>query len=593
MLFSLVVATGAQVSKLQTQTPAWNDTITIIYNIGDTAAVLTAGEKVYARITCFMQDGSFNKQHVALQGHDNLLQQLFVVPVHAASLRVEFYTLNKDDASATINIPVYTPAHTIPVEGAYMDQFFTDTPERPFTYEMRNYPGNYFAYAKYFNVISMLQPDAAKTIIQPLLHTADSVYKKGKASAGVLTALCIGYAKTGQLSEAKKYMCRLLNLFPAAGETAFAFSIYNYEYYKASNRDIEDDIRDSVKQIFMQYPQSELAGDANLFYYLSKDASIPISSFENVFLPRYYRGDIEYYALGELAGLYIERNIKVDTAKAMLLHGIQLFNTAEITHQYRLSPSRYKTYVAELLLALAKADLVLQDYNDAVTHTSAAMAIVSGANIEGNFTNDILRLRATAYKRMGNFNLALEDYKALYKNGDMAVADSISAVFNATQHTQNNITAFLAALKGSGNTKTANALPPAPAFTGVDMNGDTVKLSNLKGKTVVLNYWGTGCGPCIAEMPTLNKLVEQNKNKANVVFIAATLDEKERLQNFFKLKKFDYRVFMVEASFTKEYNIDALPVHIVIGKNGEIISRSVGSRPDIKEYLQGFIDRDL
>jgi thiol-disulfide isomerase/thioredoxin len=59
----------------------------------------------------------------------------------------------------------------------------------------------------------------------------------------------------------------------------------------------------------------------------------------------------------------------------------------------------------------------------------------------------------------------------------------------------------------------------APEFDVVAVDGKRLKLSALKGKVVVLNFWFIGCAPCIAELPALNKLVDEYKGE-DVVFIA-------------------------------------------------------------------------
>src|SRR4051812_43635177 len=64
--------------------------------------------------------------------------------------------------------------------------------------------------------------------------------------------------------------------------------------------------------------------------------------------------------------------------------------------------------------------------------------------------------------------------------------------------------------------------PMAPAFSLTSLEGERFDLAALRGKVVVLNFWFTGCAPCVAEFGKLNGLVNKFKNK-EVVFIAPTL----------------------------------------------------------------------
>nr|WP_240348238.1 TlpA disulfide reductase family protein [Longitalea arenae] len=133
----------------------------------------------------------------------------------------------------------------------------------------------------------------------------------------------------------------------------------------------------------------------------------------------------------------------------------------------------------------------------------------------------------------------------------------------------------------------------APGFSGSDLAGNKVQLSALKGKVVVLNFWRTSCGPCIKEMPRLNKLVEKFRTNDKVVFLAITADKTEKLRSFFRNRQFDYTIVNNAAGAYEHYNIDVLPVHIVIDKSGRIINRSSGAREDIGQYLEQQIELGL
>ncbi|MCB9309709.1 MAG: TlpA family protein disulfide reductase [Lewinellaceae bacterium] len=80
---------------------------------------------------------------------------------------------------------------------------------------------------------------------------------------------------------------------------------------------------------------------------------------------------------------------------------------------------------------------------------------------------------------------------------------------------------------------------PAPDFEVKDINGTVYKLSQLKDKTIVLNFWFTSCKPCIAEIPVLNELVDENKD---VVFLALAADKEDRIQSFLKKHSFHYNI---------------------------------------------------
>jgi thiol-disulfide isomerase/thioredoxin/tetratricopeptide (TPR) repeat protein len=594
LLFFSILAASAQVSTIRPEKPAVTDTISLTYNCLDTAADLNGKEPIYARITTFKQDGSIGKFHVLMAGSGSNLIQQFKLPGNAASFKVEFYTLNKDDDKAGFNRPVYDAGHQKEVEGAYLEAMFDDNPDSIFQKEMANYPDNYLAYAKFINVVSMIKDhDAAQTQINGLLKKLNASAKIiNEPGAGLLAALCIGNAKTGNLIEGERYLYELFDKFPLNEETAFAFSIYNYEYYKLSSKDVEDDVRTKLKELFAVHPTAPVSQDANVFQFIKDDKRIPVAVFEKVLQPLYNNDKVDYDALTNLPELYIERNQKLDSAQIILNKAIALFQNGTINHQYRLNNNHYQRYVPIMYLDLAKLNMLQKNYQAAITNSSAAINILSGGGAEGNFIPSLLQLRANAYRNAGNLNLAMEDYKKLYKAGDATALDSMKMLFSVCNLKQKTFTEFIASSKSSG-TKLAPNADLAPDFAATDLKGNIVHLSDFKGKLVVMNIWGIGCGPCIAEMPELNKLVKQYSDHPNVLFIALSADKTESLLRFFKSRQFEYRVLNNANNMGDKFNTNALPVHIVIGKDGEIISRSIGARANIKDYLQQVINANL
>ena len=121
-------------------------------------------------------------------------------------------------------------------------------------------------------------------------------------------------------------------------------------------------------------------------------------------------------------------------------------------------------------------------------------------------------------------------------------------------------------------------------FIVSDMHGNTTKLSDLKGKVVVLNFWFTTCGPCIMEIPSLNTIVETFKNKP-VEFIAITFDKKQDIEEFLEIHKFDYTIAPNANDVITMYGVQSYPTSIVINQNREIVLKEIGYRTNIDAVL--------
>ena len=129
-------------------------------------------------------------------------------------------------------------------------------------------------------------------------------------------------------------------------------------------------------------------------------------------------------------------------------------------------------------------------------------------------------------------------------------------------------------------------------FIVTDLKGKTIKLSELKGKVVVLNFWFTKCGPCVVEMPKLNELVEEYKNK-EVVFLAITFNKKGVVENFLNETTFNYTIAANANDVITMYGVQSYPTSIVINKEGEIVRKEIGYRTNIKSVLSNAIKTQL
>ena len=123
-------------------------------------------------------------------------------------------------------------------------------------------------------------------------------------------------------------------------------------------------------------------------------------------------------------------------------------------------------------------------------------------------------------------------------------------------------------------------------FKGIDfaltnLEGKKVQLSELKGKVVVLDFWATWCGPCLASFPYMQKMVEKYKGKS-VEFLFINTGENttpeetvQLISKFITDKKYDFNVlFDFEKEVSKKYKIKGIPTKVIIGKEGNLVSDS-------------------
>lgn len=110
-----------------------------------------------------------------------------------------------------------------------------------------------------------------------------------------------------------------------------------------------------------------------------------------------------------------------------------------------------------------------------------------------------------------------------------------------------------------------------------DEAGNVISLSDLKGKVVFINFWATWCPPCIAEMPSINKL--QDKFKDNKDFIVLMVDadnQSEKSIKFMAKRNYNLKVFTPASQIPTELLGNALPTTVILNKKGETVFKHEG-----------------
>ena len=132
---------------------------------------------------------------------------------------------------------------------------------------------------------------------------------------------------------------------------------------------------------------------------------------------------------------------------------------------------------------------------------------------------------------------------------------------------------------------------PAPEFTLQDGNGASVKLSDYRGKVVLLNFWATWCGPCAMEIPWFMEFQQQYKSKGfEVLGVSMDDDGWKIVKPYVTEHKINYRIVLGNDSVTQLYGgVDSLPTSFLIDKDGRVAFVHVGLA-DKSEYLNEIQD---
>ncbi len=120
----------------------------------------------------------------------------------------------------------------------------------------------------------------------------------------------------------------------------------------------------------------------------------------------------------------------------------------------------------------------------------------------------------------------------------------------------------------------------APDFTVYDESGVAHKLSDFKGKPVILNFWASWCGPCKSEMPDFNEAYKTYGEEINFLMVNCTDGYSETVESaggFIKENGFTFPVYYdtsSEAAYA--YNISSIPATYFIDSNGNVVTHNIG-----------------
>lgn len=132
--------------------------------------------------------------------------------------------------------------------------------------------------------------------------------------------------------------------------------------------------------------------------------------------------------------------------------------------------------------------------------------------------------------------------------------------------------------QAQANQQTNNQQTTAPAFALKDIKGRTARLSDYKGKVLLVNFWATWCAPCQAEMPDLVRLQKEYQARGlQIIGVTYPPERPSAVRRVARQFKLNYPVLFGTDAMTDAYGIgEILPVTVVVDRDGKIRGRILG-----------------
>ncbi|NOX33723.1 MAG: redoxin domain-containing protein [Deltaproteobacteria bacterium] len=146
--------------------------------------------------------------------------------------------------------------------------------------------------------------------------------------------------------------------------------------------------------------------------------------------------------------------------------------------------------------------------------------------------------------------------------------------------------------KSLGIIRLAGIAPPA-GHDFFDMDGKLLRLSDFKGKIVLLNFWTTWCPECVYEMPIFEKLHKKINNKGLIILAVDLKESQSKVIKFIKKHKITFKIAMnKKGDMGRAFGIRSIPTTFILNREGGLIGRAMGARRwdsqksiDLFEYL--------
>jgi thiol-disulfide isomerase/thioredoxin len=137
--------------------------------------------------------------------------------------------------------------------------------------------------------------------------------------------------------------------------------------------------------------------------------------------------------------------------------------------------------------------------------------------------------------------------------------------------------------------------PFAPDFSFTSSEGEYISLDDLKGKIVVLDFWGTWCPPCVASVPGLRDINKKYSKDGSFVMISVSSDsDEDAWKDFIAKQKMVWHQFLDrDHAVQRAFAVRAFPTYIVLDQDGVIRYRSIGMSLEKESALEDAIKKQL
>ena len=424
------------------------------------------------------------------------------------------------------------------------------------------------------------------------------------------------YTKQGKADESSDVLRKIVQLYPNSETTLFA-------YIELASRATTDTEKMQLLEDAVRVDTSAIRGDAfsNLFeLYAKTDPARAVKFARKALMTEQSYRDHRLSSMmyGSLYRLYI----KSDTAKAIELAKEVSMLTIRDPRMYLTFGNLLLTLKREVALAIKLLEKGLRYHTPENIYGISSFGAMSQTAIRQNHKQSDAYFRlslGSAYYQNMEYLRALSVLRSglgKYDQADPDLYDKIGMTYEKLAKPREAMTAYLSSLSFRENTKVRSsletlasretnlkiAIPPkrvtdidtaiaraqiprakkAPDFRLQNLQGVPLSLSSFRGKVLLLDFWATWCGPCVAELPKLQELFQKYEQNPSVRVVAISTDiNDEDVKKFIDKHGYTFPVLMDKGAAAL-YGVQGIPALFVIDQTGSIRYRHEGYDPNVE-----------
>ena len=372
-------------------------------------------------------------------------------------------------------------------------------------------------------------------------------------------------------------------------KTRELYPIFNAAKTAASKQAVLDSFKATLKEPVQEWQERVINNiNSNIANLLGREGKFK----EAVTLAENSRKGTDLAAtLNSIAWNGAEKGTQLDEVAAISKQSLDIIEKEKKEMLYKdpaISPSEYGSRLREMegMFSDTYAYILYQqgNYNDGFAQMQRSIDIVGTKSSEYNERYALLLEKVKGGAKAIKFlESAVED--GAYSSGMKKQLETLYAGARKKQPFDEYFSALTQKMKEKKLKELRASIlnEPAPDFSLYNLEGKEVSLASLKGKVVVVDFWATWCGPCIASFPAMYTAQQQHASKADVVFLFVNTweqspDKKKNVQDFFTGKPYSFPVQALdtEDKMVSSFKVEGIPTKFVLDKNGNIRFKSVG-----------------